>query len=240
MRSALIFGYNEYSLEIATSLKSAFYDVSMFVFDDKEYKTLTLKGFRVAKFNLDDDFSDLSHRQDLEDVIVFCALEDTAQNIFLTISLRANFEDLIIIALSSDHESGRKLKMAGANKIIPITQTTVNMITEMIERPFVTKILNDILYSDKQLKIVQVAIKEDANIIGHLVEDVDWKYHYGLLVIAVIRDNLDTSFIFTKKANKEPLKEDDILVIIGYERDIEEFEKIMGRRHYGNRSDWSW
>jgi Trk K+ transport system NAD-binding subunit len=130
--------------------------------------------------------------------------------------------------------------MAGANKIIPITQTTVNMITEMIERPFVTKILNDILYSDKQLKIVQVAIKEDANIIGHLVEDVDWKYHYGLLVIAVIRDNLDTSFIFTKKANKEPLKEDDILVIIGYERDIEEFEKIMGRRHYGNRSDWSW
>lgn len=240
MKSAIIFGYNEYSLEIAESLKSKYYDVSLFVLEDKEYKSLTTKGYNTLKFNLDDDFLYLSHRQDLEDIVVFCALEDTAQNIFLTISLRANFDDLIIIALSLDHESGRKLKMAGANKIIPITQTTVSMITEMIERPFVTKILNDILYSDKQLKIVQIAIKADAVIIGHIVEEVDWKCNYGLLVIAVIRDNLDTSFIFTKKANKEPLKEDDILVIIGYERDIEDFEKLMGRRHYGNRSDWGW
>lgn len=240
MKSAIIFGYNEYSLEIAESLKSKYYDISLFVLEDKEIKSLALKGFSATKFDLDDEFATLHSRQDIDDVIVFCALEDTAQNIFLTISLRANFEDLIIIALSSDHESGRKLKMAGANKIIPITQTTVNIITEMIERPFVTKILNDILYSNKQLKIAQVAIKENTQIIGHYVENIDWKSRFGLLVIAVIRENLETSFIYTKKANKEPLKEDDILVVIGFEKDIEEFEKSIGRRHYGNRSDWSW
>lgn len=229
MKSAVIFGYNEFALEIAQSLKTKYSDITLFVLEDDEMKLLRDKGFKVSKFDLSDDWSDFETHYDLENLIVFCALEEASENIFLTISLRATFEKLIIIALSMDQESGRKLKMAGANKIIPITQTTVNIITEMLERPFVTEILNNILYSDEELKIVQVTIKNDAEFIGKFVEDVDWKYRYGLLVIAVIRENLNTSFIYTKKANNEPLKEGDILVIVGFKNDIKDFEQIHRR-----------
>ena len=239
MKSAIIFGYNEFSLEIARSLKTKYHDITLFVLEDKEMKLLTDQGFSVSKFDIEGDLLDLQERYDMDDLIVFCALEDTAQNIFLTISLRAMFKDLIIIALSSDQESGRKFKIAGANKIIPITQTTANIITEMLERPFVTKILNDILYADKELKIAQVSIEEESEILGQYIENIDWKHRYGLLVIALIRDNLETSFIYTKQANHEPLKVNDVLVIIGFEKDIEVFEKTIGRRHYDNRRDWS-
>ncbi len=240
MKSAVIFGYNEFALEIANSLQTKYGDIALFVLEDKELKLLGDKSFKVSKFSIDDDWTNLQGEYDMDELIVFCALEDTAENIFLTISLRAAYENLIIIALSSDQESGRKLKMAGANKIIPITQTTVNIITEMIERPFVTEILNNILYSDDELKIAQVTIEEDSEVIGQTVESVDWKNRYGLLIVAVIRDNLDTSFIYTKKANKEPLKADDILVIVGFEGDIAEFEKTIGRRYDVSWRDWSW
>ena len=155
MKSAVIFGYNEFALEIAQSLKKKYSDITLFVLDDGDRNLLRDKGFKVSKFDLSDDWSMFERDYVLEQLIVFCALEETSENIFLTISLRAAFEDLLIIALSTDQESGRKLTMAGANKIIPITQTSVNIITEMLERPFVTEILNTILYADKDLKIVQ-------------------------------------------------------------------------------------
>ncbi|MBU0632276.1 NAD-binding protein [bacterium] len=240
MKSAIIFGYNEFAVEIANSLKTRYSDITLLVLEDRELKLLQDNQFKVMKFSIDDDWFKLQEQYDIDDLIVFCALEDTAENIFLTISLRAAYENIVIIALSSDQESGRKLKMAGANKIIPITQTTVNIITEMIERPFVTEILNNILYSDDELKIAQVAINKDSEVLGKTVESIDWKNRYGLLVIAIIRENLDTSFIYTKRANREPLTEDDVLVIVGYERDILEFEKIIGRRHNANWRDWSW
>lgn len=240
MKSAIIFGYNEFALEIANSLNTRYSDIALLVLEDKELKLLQGNNFKISKFSIDDDWFKLQEQYDIDDLVVFCALEDTAENIFLTISLRAAYENIIIIALSSDQESGRKLKMAGANKIIPITQTTVNIITEMIERPFVTEILNNILYSDDELKIAQVAINKNSEVIGQTVESIDWKNRYGLLVIAIIRENLDTSFIYTKRANREPLTEDDVLVIVGYEHDILAFEKIIGRRHDANRRDWSW
>ncbi|WP_345980774.1 NAD-binding protein [Sulfurimonas sp. HSL3-2] len=240
MRSAVIFGYNEFALEIANSLKTKYSDIALFVLEDKELRLLQDNNFKVSKFSIEDDWLNLQGEYDIDELIVFCALEDTAENIFLTISLRAVYENLIIIALSSDQESGRKLKMAGANKIIPITQTTVNIITEMIERPFVTEILNNILYSDDELKIAQVTIEKDSEVIGKSVESIDWKNRYGLLVVAIIRENLDTSFIYTKKANREAMKEDDVLVIVGYENDITEFEKTIGRRNNVNWRDWSW
>lgn len=240
MKSAVIFGYNEFALEIANSLKTKYNDIALFVLEDKELKLLQDNNYKVSKFSIDDDWNNLQGEYDIDDLIVFCALEDTAENIFLTISLRAAYENLVIIALSSDQESGRKLKMAGANKIIPITQTTVNIITEMLERPFVTEILNNILYSDDELKIAQVMIEKDSEVVGKTVESVDWKNRYGLLVIAIIRDDLDTSFIYTKRANHEPMKEDDVIVIVGYENDIVEFEKTIGRRNNVNWRDWSW
>ena len=226
MKSAVIFGYNEFALEIAQSLKKKYSDITLFVLDDGDRNLLRDKGFKVSKFDLSDDWSMFETEYILEQLIVFCALDETSENIFLTISLRAAFENLLIIALATDKESGRKLKMAGANKIIPITQTSVNIITEMLERPFVTEILNTILYADKELTIEQWIIPEGAKFIGSNIEDVDWKYKYGLVVLAVIRENLDVSFIYTKKANREPLREGDVLVIIGFKYDIAKFESM--------------
>ncbi len=224
MKSAVIFGYNEFALEIAQSLKTKYSDITLFVLQDEDKKLLQDRGFKVAKFDLLDEWSTFETEYDLDKLIVFCALEESSQNIFLTISLRATFEKLLIIALSTDQESGRKLKMAGANKIIPITQTTVNIITEILERPLVTEILNTILFAENELKIAQWSIPKNAEFIGENIEDVDWKYKYGLIILAVIRANLDTSFIYTKKANHEPLKEGDILVIVGFKYDIEVFK----------------
>jgi Trk K+ transport system NAD-binding subunit len=224
MKSAIIFGYNEFALEIAESLKTKYSDITLLVLQDEDGNFLQDKGFKVAKFDLLDDWSSLEKEYDLENLIIFCALEETSENIFLTISLRATFEKLLIIALSNDHESGRKLKMAGANKIIPIAQTTVNIITELLERPFVTEILNNILFAENNLKIAQWSIPKNAELIGRYIEDVDWKYKYGLIILAVIRENLDTSFIYTKKANHEPLKEGNILVLVGFKNDIESLE----------------
>ena len=92
------------------------------------------------------------------DLAAHVALDDDAENVFLTISLRTIFEHLPIIALAQDNESAAKLKSAGANKVMATQQITANIITEMLEKPTVTGVLHDILYDNSMLKIVQLSI----------------------------------------------------------------------------------
>lgn len=226
MRSAVIFGYNEFALETANSLQTRYSDIAVFVLEDEEKKLLQDKGFKVEKFDLSDEWLNLETKYDMKNLVVFCALEEPSENIFLTISLRAAFEKLLIIALSTDQESGRKLKMAGANKIIPITQTTVNIITEILERPMINEILNTILYSASELGISQWSVPKNATFIGQNMEHVDWKDKYGILALAIIRGKTETAFVYTKRANHEPIKEGDVLVLVGYEYDIEQFKLL--------------
>jgi voltage-gated potassium channel len=238
MKSAIIFGYNEYTLQIAHALQDTHRDVALYVMED-ELQAARQSGLSVYEFDLTDDWSQLEEKYDIGELTIFCVLQDSAQNIFLTISLRSIFEDVLIIALSQNQESERKLKSAGANKTISITQTTANIITEMIERPFVTKILNDILYGGNTLKIAEIEITNQSPIIGIKIADIEWKKEYGVIVLAVVKRDFTTSFIYTKTANQEPLAAEETLIVIGSDDDISAFETKIGRRKNVDWHHWS-
>jgi voltage-gated potassium channel len=240
MKSAAIFGYNEYTLEIANALKSSYSDITIYVFD-KELEVAKQSGFNVRTFDLSDDWSELEERYDLSTLIIFCVLQESAENIFLTISLRSVLSSVLIIALSQNQESDRKLRDAGANKTISITQTTASIISEMIERPFVARVLNDILYGKDALKIVQIEITdENSSVIGRKPAQIPWKREFGIIVLAVMKQDLKTSFLYTKSANQEALCLGDLLTVVGMEEDIVLFENKVGRRSNADWRDWSW
>ena len=158
----------------------------------------------------------------------------------LTISLRANFKDLKIIALSSDKESATKLKMAGANKVIPLVETTADIIANMLEKPISNKILHDILYNKSNLKIAQIKIGENSNFKDEQLSSIDWTRYNGIIVLSVVHEDMSSEFIYSSKANRHILQAGDMLVVVGYEEDIEFFEKKIGSERYVDWSHWSW
>jgi len=225
--SALIFGNNEYAGEIAKNILDKYQDISIFKLDS-DIINRELEKYNVENFDFSDSWDDLTSKHDIDNSIAFCVLEDDAENVFLTISLRATFKNLTIIALSKNKESAHKLTMAGATKVIPIVETTASIISDMLEKPIITEVLHNILYEKSNLKISQIEVTSDNCFDGKYPSDIEWSRDHGVIVLSIIHDNMQSEFIYSSKAKHHAIKKGDTFVVVGYAADIKEFEKLIG------------
>lgn len=227
-QGAIVFGFNEYAKQIALQIADAYPSFAVFVMNDAEYAEAVEAGLETERFDLSENWKSIEERFSIEKLIVFCALENDAENIFLTISLRSVFEHLPIFALAGDEESAAKLKSAGANKVMPILQITANIITELLEKPTVTGVLHDILYENSSLMIAQLVVPQESFVIGKYLHDIDWGREYDVLVLAVVDHELSATFSFTARGHNHYIDPDDILVVVGYADKIEMLAKKLG------------
>lgn len=225
--TALIFGFNKYALEIESNVHVKYDNIKIYSLN----KSDTTDSKRdVEFFDLSDEWSFREDGVDIESSIAFCALEDSAQNIFLTISLRAHFHKLTIIAIASNKESANKLTMAGANKVIPLVETTADIITNVLEKPISNRVLHSILYEESALKIEQVKIVDASYFDNTAISDIDWSRYRGIIILSIMHEDMSHEFIYASKIKHHIIKNGDILVVAGFETDIEEFKKLIGSR----------
>ena len=234
--TALVFGHNKYAHEIINNVKSSYKNIRVFALDGTTFGEET--RYEVETFDLSDDWHEIEKSINVEESMAFCVLEDMSENIFLTISLRAHFEDLTIIAVALNRESSNKLKMAGANKVIPLVETTADIIANMLEKPISSKVLSSILYEESDLKIAQIKINEESLLENHMLTSIDWTRQRGIIILSLISENMKSEFIYSKKMKEHVIKGGDIIVVVGYENDIAEFEKLIGSKRYVNWSHW--
>ena len=229
--SALIFGYNDYASQIAKNVQHKYSEITIFKLKDSvDEKLEKLEQFNVEKFDLSDEWKEFSQTHNIQESVAFCVLEDDAENIFLTISLRAEFKDLNIIAMSKNKESANKLSMAGANKVIPLVQTTASIISDMLDKPIVTEILHNILYEKSDLKVAQIEIKEHECFEGKYPSDIEWSRSHGIIVLSVTHEDGSSEFIYSSKAKHHAIKKGDVFVVVGYDKDIKDFEELIGAK----------
>lgn len=226
--SAIVFGFNEYAKQIALQIAPEYPSFSVFVMNESERSAAKAAGFEAALFDLGEDWRVIEEKFDPSSLIVFCALDKDAENVFLTISLRSIFEELPIIALAGDHESAAKMKSAGANKVMATQQITANIITEMLEKPTVTEVLHDILYEQSFLKIAQLTVPENCFLVGKHLHEIDWGEEFDILVLAIVDHQLSATFSFTSKGHHHHIDPDDVLVVVGYDDSIEALSEAMG------------
>jgi voltage-gated potassium channel len=238
-KTALIFGYNDYALEIAKNIKDEYTNTYIFTLNIERDSAKNKSEFELKSFDLSDTWDEVVQSVDFETSIAFCVLEDNAENIFLTISLRSSFESLNIIALSNNKETASKLQMAGANKVIPLVQTTAEMISEMMEKPIVKEVFHKILFESGDLKIAQVKINDSNSYLGKKLAEIDWDKKYGVMVLAIVQEDMNSEFIHSSKVKHHTINKDDMFIIVGYEADIKNFEEKIGSRCDVNWCNWS-
>ncbi|SFV50877.1 potassium channel protein [hydrothermal vent metagenome] len=237
-KKAFIFGSSKYAIEIANSVENV-YDIEFFVTSDS--CKIDFDGEYIRNvFDLSDAWYNEEKFKDYENIIIFCALEEEAENVFLAISLRSNFQHLILVAIAKNKESAQKLKIAGVNKVIPIEQTTAEIISDIIHNPIASQVLHGILYEKNDLKLAQIEVENAEIFDGEYPADIDWSRYRGVVVLSIMHKDLTTEFIYSSKAKRNRLQNGDMIIVVGYEADIQEFEKLVGSRRYVNWSDWSW
>jgi Trk K+ transport system NAD-binding subunit len=63
--------------------------------------------------------------------------------------------------------------------------------------------------------------------LGKKISDLDWERH-GIIALSIVLEGGRNEFIYASKIKNYTVKEDDVFVVVGYERDILEFEKRIG------------
>ncbi len=227
MKKTIVFGYNEYAKEIASNFRTAAMPVMIYVTDELSYRHAKENGYEVELVELDDDWLEIGERFDISELICFCALDDDAQNVFLTISLRAEYSKLNIIALATSKDSANKLRLAGANKAIAKLETTANVIVESLEKPAVIEIMNDILYHNKDLKLAEYVIGENSILANQRLNDISLHHEFNIIILAVADQELEADFSFTPQGYNHAIDAGDVLVVMGREDDLEKFEKVI-------------
>jgi Trk K+ transport system NAD-binding subunit len=215
-RCAAIFGYNEYSKQIVQQIRSVYTNVGVFVIDEGEFLEAQNDGIKAERFDLSDDWQLIESQFDVEGLIVFCALADDAENVFLTISLRATFDKLFIIALAQDNESMMKMKSAGADKVMPILQIAANVINDILSKPIMTQVLHDVLYEDSPLTIIEIEVGQTSPLNGQYLHDLHFKRDFDLILLAIVDQEMGTTFSFASRGHNHHIDAGDILVFMGY------------------------
>ncbi len=225
----LLFGYGRYGEQIAKQLINNGYDVYIAEYEKKNLKRATSDGFEhilIVDIENDEELTSILFDNGFKKI--FCAFDDEEENIYLTITFKAIFKKIDIISICESKETERKLKLAGADKVIDTMEAAANRIFFILEKPAVTEAIDNIL-QDSSLTFSEIEIPKGSFLDGVNIKDAKIKNRFDIIVIGIVDKELGKKFTFITKGVSHKLDAGDILVVIGKKENIKRFEEELMR-----------
>jgi len=133
-KGIIFFGYTHKSSHLCKRLQEEGIDVTIYETSQKHYEKVKSDGFVDVVLVDGTRGNYLEYIKSLKDVIIVCAMNDEALNVYYSITLRSGgFKDEIV-ALSDSKEDNRKLILAGVSKIFDMYEESAERFVEMIEK----------------------------------------------------------------------------------------------------------
>ena len=221
----IIYGYSKLAAEVAYRFKK------------KGTKVIIVEAGEEKKFALKDKYYDKFFEfvcyddKELIEVGVkdksleafFCLNNDFNKNLFVTLSVRNLNKDILIVSLAGNNNEAKKLKLAGASLILNPYETTAIKIFRKIHRPITLKILDDILYSDSSLEIIEYEVPPNSILEDKMSKEITIFEDFNIIMLGIQDKELSKNFIFTSRGINHKIDEGDILVLLGHKEDLEKF-----------------
>ncbi len=153
------------------------------------------------------------------------ALPSDANNVFITLTARNLNPDIQIIARSDRESSCRKLRQAGANKVVMPHRVGAQQMERMISRPSTADLVE--LFAEAshlEMELDELQVSKGSQLVGQTVAESRIKNRFNLLVVGIRDDS--GRFRFNPKP-EETIHEHDTLLVIGEVKDINQMKASM-------------
>ena len=157
---------------------------------------------------------------------IVTGLPDDAANVFITLTARDLNPDLQIIARAERVTTQKKLKQAGANRVVMPATMGAQRMARMITRPNTADLMD--LFADHNIldvELNEILIPAGNGIVGTTVRDTEMGRRHQLLVVAV--KGGDGSMIFNPSAD-HTFKAHDTIILMGRTEDVNQFRARNG------------
>lgn len=156
------------------------------------------------------------------------AADDDADNLYITLSAKARRRDLTVIARASSEDAERKLRLAGADRVVTPYTTAGRVMANMMIKPQVTALMN-VLSSSREtdLGFEEIEVKATCGAVGRTIGELEVAERTGAFIVAVRKRGGDLEMRPSKDA---VLEEGDVVVGIGSPDEIGELERLFEPR----------
>ena len=156
---------------------------------------------------------------------LIAASDDDADNVYITLSARAQNEGLLIVARASTEEAAKKLQRAGANRIVQPYQTAGRTMANLLLRPQVTAFVDVMTTAaGEDLRFEEIEVTSDSGRGGKSIRELDIRQRTGALIVALRKR--DGTFDTTPTPDAV-LDVGDILIAAGTEEELRALEGIF-------------
>jgi voltage-gated potassium channel len=153
-------------------------------------------------------------------------LPNDAANVFITLTARNLNRDIQIIARAEHPSTEKKLRQAGANRIVMPASIGAQQMVRMITRPTTADLMDLIAQQGNlDLELDEISVPAGSKLIGISVRDSEAHREHHLLVLAVKQFN--GKMIFHPDADYH-FEQGDVVIVLGDSENILRFRKQYG------------
>ena len=139
---------------------------------------------------------------------------------FSSAAIRIN-RDLLIVARAGHGSSERKLRQAGADKVVLPSSIGAQLMSRMIMRPTTADLMELVAeQGNLNVQLDEMRVGEPCQLLGKSIRDTNAHSQFRLLVLAIKQSS--GKMIFNPEADYK-LELGDIIILMGKKSDIERF-----------------
>jgi len=149
---------------------------------------------------------------------------DDAVNLFVVLSARALNRELLIVARSSNPENERKMRQAGADRVVSPHRIGGQHMANILIRPHVTDFFDVVtLDNGQELWLEELVLDDESPLCGQSLGDSDIRRQTGVTVVAIVRR--DGGSTITPRAGTT-MESGDQLIVLGTREQLTALEKL--------------
>jgi voltage-gated potassium channel len=151
--------------------------------------------------------------------------DSDSDNLYITLSARASRPDLLIVARASDEDAAKKLRLAGADRVVQPYSTAGKEMAKLVLRPQVAAFLDIVSTSGgPELLFEEIEVKETCPQAGKTIRELRIRAETGAMIVALRKR--DGTFDATPTPDAA-LEVGDVMIAAGSPDELRRLEELF-------------
>jgi voltage-gated potassium channel len=151
--------------------------------------------------------------------------DSDSDNLYITLSARAARPDLLIVARASDEDAAKKLRLAGADRVVQPYSTAGKEMAKLVLRPQVAAFLDIVSTSGgPELLFEEIEVKETCPEAGKTIRELRIRVETGAMIVALRKK--DGTFDTTPTPDAK-LEAGDVMIAAGTPDELRRLEELF-------------
>jgi voltage-gated potassium channel len=156
---------------------------------------------------------------------IIVASDDDGDNLYITLSVKARRPEVTVIARASSEEAERKLRLAGADRVVTPYTTAGRVMAQLMVKPQVASFLSA-MSSTGGPSFEEIEVQSTCGAVGLTIGELDIASRTGAQIVAVRKQGG-----LEMRPNKDTLlEESDVIVGVGSADEIRKLERMFEPR----------